>query len=73
MDAIALYQSKLSTPNQAVAAIPGGPPVYGHGMPNRRLCLQALADRAAAGEVDDLGSTTSSPRGLPATRCCGTN
>jgi hypothetical protein len=31
MDAIALHQSKLTTPEQAVTAIPSGQPsVYGH-------------------------------------------
>ena len=55
MDAIALYQSRLSTPKQAVAAISSGSRLsMGMFAAEPPALLQALADRAAAGEIDDL-------------------
>jgi acyl-CoA hydrolase len=55
MDAIALYQSKLTTAEQAVATIPSGSRLsmgmFAAGPP---ALLKALADRAAAGAVGDL-------------------
>lgn len=55
MDAIALYQSKLTIPKQAAAAIPSGSRMsMGMFAAEPPALLQALADRAAAGEVDDL-------------------
>src|SRR5579859_5368351 len=55
MDANSLYQSKLTTPEQAVAAIPSGSR-FSMGMfaAEPPALLQALADRAAAGAVEDL-------------------
>src|SRR5271168_1239226 len=55
MDARALYQSKLTTPDQAVAAIPSGSR-FSMGMfaAEPPALLQALADRAATGAVEDL-------------------
>jgi itaconate CoA-transferase len=55
MDAIALYQSKLTIPKQAAAAIPSGSRMsMGMFAAEPPALLRALADRAAAGEVDDL-------------------
>jgi itaconate CoA-transferase len=55
MDAIALYQSKLTTPEQAVAAIPSGSRLsMGLFATEPPALLKALADRAVAGGVDDL-------------------
>jgi itaconate CoA-transferase len=55
MDAVALYQSKLTTPKQAVAAIPSGSRLsMGLFAAEPPALLKALADSAAAGEVDDL-------------------
>jgi itaconate CoA-transferase len=55
MDAIALYQSKLTTPKQAVAAVPSGSRLsMGMFAAEPPALLKALADRAAAGAVDDL-------------------
>jgi itaconate CoA-transferase len=55
MDAFALYQSKLTTPEQAVGSIPSGSR-FSMGMfaAEPPALLKALADRAAAGAVDDL-------------------
>jgi itaconate CoA-transferase len=55
MDAIALYKSKLTTPEQAVAAIPSGSRLsMGLFAAEPPALLKALADRAAAGKVDNL-------------------
>src|SRR5271169_6227149 len=55
MDAIALYQSRLSTPKQAVAAISSGSRLsMGMFAAEPPALLRALADRAAAGAVGDL-------------------
>ena len=55
MDAIALYKSKLTTPEEAVAAIPSGSRLsMGLFAAEPPALLKALADRAAAGKVDDL-------------------
>jgi acyl-CoA hydrolase len=55
MDALALYRSKLTTPEQAVATIPSGSRLsMGMFAAEPPALLKALADRAAAGEVDDL-------------------
>ncbi|MGF7055347.1 itaconate CoA-transferase [Bosea sp. OAE752] len=55
MDIAALYASKLTTPEQAVAAIPSGSRLsMGMFAAEPPALLKALADRAAAGEVGDL-------------------
>ena len=55
MDPIALYQSKLTTPEQAVATIPSGSRLsMGMFAAEPPALLKALADRAAAGAVGDL-------------------
>ena len=55
MDANALYQSKLTSPAEAVSAIPPGSKLsMGLYAAEPPALLKALADRAAAGEVDDL-------------------
>jgi itaconate CoA-transferase len=55
MDAIALYQSKLTTPEQAVASIPSGSRLsMGMFAAEPPALLNALANRAAAGGVNDL-------------------
>ena len=55
MDARALYQSKLTTPAEAVATIPAGSRLsMGMFAAEPPALLRALADRAAAGEIDDL-------------------
>ena len=55
MDANAFYQSKLTTPEQAVEAIPSGTRLsMGMFAAQPPALLKALADRAAAGAVDDL-------------------
>lgn len=55
MDIAALYASKLTTPEQAVASIaPGSRLSMGMFAAEPPALLKALADRAAAGEVDDL-------------------
>jgi len=55
MDAFALYKSKLTTPAQAVATIPSGSRLsMGMFAAEPPALLQALADRATAGEVEDL-------------------
>jgi itaconate CoA-transferase len=55
MDARALYQSKLTTPAQAVATIPSGSRLsMGMFAAEPPALLQALADRATAGGVEDL-------------------
>ena len=55
MDIAALYASKLTTPEQAVAAIPSGSRLsMGMFAAEPPAILNALADRAAAGAVGDL-------------------
>jgi itaconate CoA-transferase len=55
MDANSLYAAKLTTPEQAVAAIPSGSRLsMGMFAAQPPALLKALADRAAAGAVDDL-------------------
>ena len=55
MDSRSLYQSKLTTPNQAVATIPSGSKLsMGMAMTEPPALLRALADRAEAGGVQDL-------------------
>jgi itaconate CoA-transferase len=55
MDVGSLYQSKLTAPNQAVTAIPSGSTLsMGMAMAEPPALLKALADRAAAGGIDDL-------------------
>src|SRR5271155_4846444 len=50
-----LYQSKLTTPDQAVAAIPSGSKLsMGMAMAEPPALLKALADRAAAGRIEEL-------------------
>lgn len=55
MDVVSLYQSKLTTAEQAVAAIPSGSRLsMGLSAAEPPALLRALADRAAAGAVGDL-------------------
>src|SRR5271155_2071219 len=55
MDIASLYQSKLTMPNQAVASIPSGSKLsMGMAMAEPPALLKALADRAAAGGIEDL-------------------
>jgi itaconate CoA-transferase len=55
MDITALYESKRTTPQDAVAAIPSGSKLsMGMAMTEPPALLGALADRAAAGLVSDL-------------------
>jgi itaconate CoA-transferase len=55
MDITALYQSKRTTPQDAVAAIPSGSKLsMGMAMTEPPALVGALADRAAAGLVGDL-------------------
>src|ERR1700677_2916312 len=55
MDIDAQYQSKLTTPDQAVASIPSGSRLsMGMAMAEPPALLKALADRAEAGKVDDV-------------------
>ena len=55
MDAIALYRSKLITPAEAVSVIPSGSKLsMGMYAAEPPALLKALADRAAAGEINDL-------------------
>jgi itaconate CoA-transferase len=55
MDIDSLYQSKLTTPGQAVASIPSGSRLsMGMFAAEPPALLKALADRAAAGAVEDL-------------------
>jgi len=55
MDATSLYQSKLTTPDQAVATIPSGSRVsMGMAMAEPPALLTALAERAGSGLVEDL-------------------
>jgi itaconate CoA-transferase len=55
MDVGSLYQSKLTTPDQAVAAIPSGSKLsMGMAMAEPPALLKALADRAEAGGIEEL-------------------
>jgi acyl-CoA hydrolase len=55
MDIASLYASKLTTPERAVANIPSGSRVsMGMAVAQPPALLKALADRAAAGAVEDL-------------------
>jgi itaconate CoA-transferase len=55
MDISSTYQSKLTTPDRAVATIPSGSKLsMGMAMAEPPALLKALADRAAAGEIEDL-------------------
>jgi itaconate CoA-transferase len=55
MDLRSIYQSKLTTPEAAVGRIASGVNVsMGMAMTEPPALLKALADRAAAGKVDDL-------------------
>jgi itaconate CoA-transferase len=55
MDINARYQSKLTTPDQAVASIPSGSRLsMGMAMAEPPALLKALADRAEAGKVENV-------------------
>jgi len=55
MDVGTLYQSKLTTPDQAVACIPSGSKLsMGMAMAEPPALLKALADRAEAGRIAEL-------------------
>ncbi|WP_433964564.1 hypothetical protein [Tunturiibacter gelidiferens] len=55
MEFTSLYQSKLTTPADAVARIASGATLsMGMAMNEPPALLKSLADRAAAGKVDDL-------------------
>src|ERR1700727_2123346 len=55
MELTALYRSKLTSPADAVACIASGANLsMGMAMTEPPALLKALADRAAAGKVDDL-------------------
>jgi hypothetical protein len=55
MDVGSLYQSKLTTPDQAVAAIPCGSKLsMGMAMAEPPALLKALADRAEACGIEEL-------------------
>jgi itaconate CoA-transferase len=55
MDVGTLYQSKLTTPDQAVASIPSGSKLsMGMAMAEPPALLKALADRAEAGRIAEL-------------------
>src|SRR6202789_914613 len=55
MDIDARYQSKLTTPNQAVASIPSGSRLsMGMAMAEPPALLKALAERAEAGGIENL-------------------
>jgi itaconate CoA-transferase len=55
MDSLALYKSKLTTPAEAVATIPAGSRLsMGMFAAEPPALLKALADRAAADEIEDL-------------------
>ena len=55
MDFRAVYQSKLTTPEQAAAMIPSGARLsMGMAMAEPPALLKALADRAEAGGIEDL-------------------
>ena len=55
MDIASLYQSKLTTPDHAMTAIPSGSKLsMGMAMAEPPALLKALADRAEAGGIEDL-------------------
>jgi itaconate CoA-transferase len=55
MDISSLYQSKLTTPDQAVASVPTGSKLsMGMAMAEPPALLKALADRADAGRITEL-------------------
>ena len=55
MDVTSLYQSKLLTPEEAVAHIPSGSRLsMGMAMAEPPALLKALADRAGAGKVENV-------------------
>jgi itaconate CoA-transferase len=55
MDVCSVYQSMLTTPDQAVAMIPSGSKLsMGMAMAEPPALLKALADRAEAGGIEDL-------------------
>jgi itaconate CoA-transferase len=55
MDIASLYASKLTTPEKAVAGIPSGSRIsMGMAVAQPPALLKAMADRAAAGAVEDL-------------------
>src|SRR5271156_3820984 len=55
MDIPSLYQSKLTMPKEAVASIPSGSKLsMGMAMAEPPALLKALADRAEAGEIEDI-------------------
>jgi itaconate CoA-transferase len=55
MDIASLYASKLTTPENAVAGIPSGSRIsMGMAVAQPPALLKAMADRAAAGAVEDL-------------------
>src|SRR6202051_926128 len=55
MDIDARYQSKLTTPDEAVSSIPSGSKLsFGMAMTQPPALLKALADRAEAGGIENL-------------------
>jgi itaconate CoA-transferase len=55
MDIPSLYQSKLTMPKEAAASIPSGSKLsMGMAMAEPPALLKALADRAEAGEIEDI-------------------
>ena len=55
MDTSSLYQSKLTTPDQAVASIPSGSKLsIGMAMAEPPALLKALADRAEDGKIENV-------------------
>ena len=55
MDVGSLYRSKLTTPDQAMVAIPSGSKLsMGMAMAEPPALLKALANRAGAGGIEDL-------------------
>src|ERR1700689_683897 len=55
MDIDARYQSKLTTPDEAVSSIPSGSKLsFGMAMTEPPALLKALADRAEAGSIENL-------------------
>src|ERR1700741_1824643 len=55
MDIDARYQSKLTTPDEAVSSIPSGSKLsFGMAMTEPPALLKALADRAEAGGIENL-------------------
>src|SRR6201986_935428 len=55
MDAGSLYQSRLTTPDEAVSSIPSGSKLsFGMAMTEPPALLKALADRAESGGIENL-------------------